>query len=118
MLFRSYEIAQSKKIESANAANELNTILADRDVVSLGYGADCFDPHHAVRFGTGSDQIDIIICFECSNVQVYFGEPTHKFHFDFNEYCLREPSTLKKFLAQYFPNDERLKSSGLEGQGK
>jgi len=38
---------------------------------SDGTQAMCFDPRHAIQASRGSATVDLVICYECLNVQVY-----------------------------------------------
>ena len=56
-----------------------------RDAVNQGIaksdseGAKCFEPRHALRATYEGKTVDLVICFECSWVYVYYGkEPTRQ----------------------------------------
>ncbi|MSR54937.1 MAG: hypothetical protein EXS09_16870 [Gemmataceae bacterium] len=48
------------------------SLLAVTGTIGPGYGAKCFEPRHGIRVTSGDTHIDLIICFECSWVYIYF----------------------------------------------
>jgi len=44
--------------------------MADENIMS----AACFNPHHAIRAMRGKKVVDLVICFSCSGVQIYYAE--------------------------------------------
>lgn len=101
---RGHDIVSTKKESSIAIAEELRRILSNANVINLGTGAMCHDPHHALRFGQGKTQTDVVICFECSNVKVYSDRPSEHLRW----YAVRDEAPLKDFFRKYFPDDERL----------
>jgi hypothetical protein len=108
---RGREIVETQSRSSGAAISSLYNIMSNSEELSLGQGADCFDPHHAIRVENNEETIDIIICFECWAIRVYRGGSQNAYHSDYDEYELRDDSRLKAFLAEYFPNDKHLTSS-------
>lgn len=41
---------------------------------SKGMGARCFIPRHGVRFFNGKEELDLVICFQCSWIHIRSGE--------------------------------------------
>ncbi len=40
--------------------------------------AGCFNPRHAISFGTGDRRVDLVICFECTWIHIYGGRGAKK----------------------------------------
>lgn len=69
--FLGWQVVGRKKITDAadrNALlNELAKDLSDEE------GALCFDPHHALKATSKGEVVDLVICFECSWLFIYYG---------------------------------------------
>jgi hypothetical protein len=46
---------------------------------SEGVGANCFNPRHGIRFTREGKTVDLVICFECYQVQAFIGEQRDPF---------------------------------------
>jgi hypothetical protein len=61
------------KVDISDPAKRKAIIAAvEADIRNIPSGAAaCFWPHHAVRAKNGDKSVDLLICFHCSNFQVY-----------------------------------------------
>lgn len=64
--------------EKREALADLLEDLAKPD----GPVAKCFDPHHAVHVEEGARVIDVVICFECMQLQIVEGKRTKRVTID------------------------------------
>ena len=48
--------------------------IADSD----GNGAKCFDPRHGIRASVDGKTVDLVICFECSWVYVFYDKDENR----------------------------------------
>ena len=55
------------KGDEAALLKELGTMLADPPEIAIA----CYFPRHALRLQTPTGDLDVLICFECSNVKIY-----------------------------------------------
>jgi hypothetical protein len=47
-------------------------IAALRAGAGLGHGAKCFEPRHAIRAKRGGKTVDVLVCFGCGWIYVYY----------------------------------------------
>jgi len=47
---------------------------------SDGNGAKCFDPRHGIRATAKGKTVDLVICFECNWVYVYYDNDENRQH--------------------------------------
>jgi hypothetical protein len=69
--FHEYRIVGQTLISDPNRRAELIASLYD----GIAEGDDlarCFDPHHGIRAVQGKSTLDLVICFLCSQMRVYF----------------------------------------------
>jgi hypothetical protein len=59
---------KNKKIKNALVAHFYEGIAGE------AHPAGCFEPHHAIRAIRGKKIVDIVICFGCSGVLIYYGK--------------------------------------------
>ncbi len=45
---------------------------------SNGNAASCFDPRHGIRVTSNGETVDLVICFACLQVDVYFGNQSRQ----------------------------------------
>jgi hypothetical protein len=65
------KIEQTKPLSVADLAN-IKQVLTDRsNYGDRGMGARCFFPGFAFTFGSGSSQVEVLVCLECSWVVFY-----------------------------------------------
>jgi hypothetical protein len=67
-------------IKGADVRSQILTALyqgiANRD----GKGAECFDPRHGIRATANGKTVDLVICFECNWVYVYYDNDENRQH--------------------------------------
>ena len=105
---RTIQIVSKRVVEDEHAAVRLNQILADRDKIGFGNGADCHDPHHVICFDTGDDTLILSVCVTCCNILVFEGadyQYTSRLSMDYTD--------LRNFLLEYFPDDHYLSDEYL-----
>lgn len=59
-------------VKTAGAGKDLLTALQQGIASRRARGAKCFDPRHAIRAAHDGKRVDLLICFECGWVYVYF----------------------------------------------
>jgi hypothetical protein len=70
--FQDYAIVSSQTVPKAGTRRQIATLLM-AGVTEGGERAACFDPRHGVRATRGDSSIDLLICFECSQVRAHRG---------------------------------------------
>ena len=56
---------------SSGTYQKISALLLDPSSYDPNYAFDClFKPRHALRFQRGTDTVDVIICFECSDLDI------------------------------------------------
>jgi hypothetical protein len=61
-------------ITDAGVRRELTVPLVESIRAGVGEpGSKCFSPRHALRAVKGADQVDLVVCFQCSDVVVVHG---------------------------------------------
>jgi hypothetical protein len=68
--FRDYPILAQAEVLDPNLQAELKSSLIkgmNQNVVA----AKCFNPRHGLRVSQGLKTVDVVICFECSRLEVY-----------------------------------------------
>ncbi len=66
-----YEILGSYQIDSATDRRSAVEAIYEGIVANPGIAAGCFNPRHGVVAKKGSDVVDLVICLECLQIQVY-----------------------------------------------
>lgn len=67
-----WPIIRKTTVKSAAVRKEL---LGELDkLVAQGGGSRCFYPRHAIRASHDGKVVDLLICFECNNIEVYLGD--------------------------------------------
>ncbi len=61
-----------KTVVTGEARKQLVSALEQGIAASDGVGAKCFDPRHGIRATADGKAVDLVICFECGWVYVYF----------------------------------------------
>ena len=72
-LFHEHQILGRAEVTDAGERARLGRIV-DGSTHRFEEGAavpDCFSPRHGVRVRRGATQVDLLICYQCSNVHVY-----------------------------------------------
>lgn len=76
--FHGYAVLGRKPVADAARRRELIELVFEGVGASDGRVAYCFNPRHGLSFRRGSERVDLVICFECSQVRVHGlegGEP-------------------------------------------
>jgi hypothetical protein len=73
--FHDYPVLGSLRITNATQKSELLAALYKGVMDSDGSVASCFDPRHGIKATTGTNWIDLVICFECSYMKEYGSAP-------------------------------------------
>lgn len=74
--FQGYEVAGKTEIAEVKHQKELKGAFI-REMAGAK-GAACFNPRHGLRVETEGKTIEIVICFECGNFAVHFGDEKGK----------------------------------------
>jgi hypothetical protein len=72
-----YPVLGICKITAPDELAVVRKALNSLDVAGLHWGgaiAACFDPRHGVRIRSGGITRDLLICYECSQVQIFRGD--------------------------------------------
>ncbi len=69
--FRGYPVIGKVDVTDAKAKKALMDALKEGMDASDGQIAGCFRPRHAIRASTNGQTTDYVICFECTQLQVY-----------------------------------------------
>ena len=69
--FHSYPVLGRVEIKDANQKHRLLRALYKGVEDSDGTVARCFNPRHGIRAVSGTNWIELVICFECSYMQEY-----------------------------------------------
>ena len=72
--FHDYPILGAVEITDAAQRREIMTALVE-GFEKGGIAANCFWPRHAIRTITDGKTVDYVICFHCSQVEVYGDNP-------------------------------------------
>ena len=70
-LFHGYRVLGRVKIQKGPQRDRLLRTLHQAIANSQGNFVNCFDPRHAIRASVGAQTVDLVICFECSMIEVY-----------------------------------------------
>ena len=72
--FHGWLVLGKTLVASAEIRQSLLTALKEGLAASEGDYAMCFDPRHAIRAtAENGEAADVVICFECDQVEVYLG---------------------------------------------
>jgi hypothetical protein len=67
-----WKVLGKTTLKKAEAGKEILTALEQGIASRRARGAKCFDPRHAIRAAHDGKTVDLLICFECGWVYVYF----------------------------------------------
>jgi len=70
-LFHNYRVRRKIEIRTRNGRDELLRALYKGIADSDGSFAMCFNPRHGIRASMGDETVDVVICFECSSIQIH-----------------------------------------------
>jgi hypothetical protein len=69
--FWGWRVLGSTAIELPEVRQEVFTALERGIAENQGWMAFCFDPRHGIRAARGVELVELVVCFECSQVQIY-----------------------------------------------
>jgi hypothetical protein len=72
--FHGWKVLGRTPVEAAETRAELMAALEQGARENTGTAAGCFNPRHGIRATRGGQTADLVICFECFQVQVYAGD--------------------------------------------
>jgi len=100
-----YAILSKAVAVTGKSRGALSAILADpRTYIRYEAPPDCsFRPGIAFRFTDGSIQVDLLVCFSCSELRYYLNEEVVGTSF------FRSPE-LRSLVKQLFPDDKKIQS--------
>ena len=69
--FQGYPIVGRSEVKDKQSKAAVVAHFYD-GVVDEGLPSGCFNPHHGLRAVKGNQVVDLVICFECSNVKIEY----------------------------------------------
>jgi hypothetical protein len=69
--FHGFSVLGKKEIKSDKDRKKLLEVLRLGVEDNYGFVSPCFSPRHGIRLKKGAETIDLVICFQCSSVQVF-----------------------------------------------
>jgi hypothetical protein len=72
--FHGWKVLGRTSVEAAETRAKLMAALEQGARENTGTAAGCFNPRHGIRATRGGQTTDLVICFECFQVQVYAGD--------------------------------------------
>lgn len=72
--FHGWEVLGQTEIRDAATREKMTAALRQATANNPGVAAGCFNPRHGLRLVQGDKTIDLVICFECFQVQIFVGE--------------------------------------------
>lgn len=72
--FHGWKVLGRSQIKDAETRKKLLSALKKGVGENDGTAAACFDPRHGIRATHEGRTVDLVICFECFQVQFYVGE--------------------------------------------
>jgi hypothetical protein len=70
-LFHGYRVLGTMRVQKGTQRDRLLQALRHSIADSRGTYVYCFDPRHAIRASTGTQTVDLVICFECERIEMY-----------------------------------------------
>jgi hypothetical protein len=70
-LLHGYAVLGHAEIHDKKQRNALLTAFYDAVANSNGDVGTCFLPRHAIRAVSGNESVDLVICFQCIQVEIY-----------------------------------------------
>lgn len=79
-LFRNHQVLGRVKIKNAGDQRKLVVVLdkaltQGREFFSM---PKCFDPRHGIRATKGTNELDLLVCFECTGIHAYLNQGTNQ----------------------------------------
>ena len=75
--FHGWRVLGSTAIKGEDKATAL-TALRSAIAANEGMVAACFNPRHGIRATQGGKTVDLVICFECMQIEVFIGQERAK----------------------------------------
>ena len=72
--FHNWRVLGKTTVKDADTRKKLLDALANGAKDNDGKVADCFNPRHGIRVKTGDKTIDLVICFECYQTEIYVAD--------------------------------------------
>lgn len=72
--FHDWKVLGKTNIAHAEQRKQLISALQNGVAESFGAAAACFNPRHGIRAVHEGKTVDLVICFECFQVQIFVGE--------------------------------------------
>jgi hypothetical protein len=72
--FHGYKVLGKSTVKDDKARDKLRTALVKGIKDSKGEIAKCFNPRHGIRATHDGQSVDLLICFECLQIYVYYGK--------------------------------------------
>lgn len=71
--FQDYAVIGQTTIQDPEIKRNLIAYLYS-GMADANLHAACFNPHHAIRATKGNKIVDMLICFSCSGIEIYYGQ--------------------------------------------
>jgi hypothetical protein len=71
-IFHQYEILGRSQVEDRQVQAQLFQSLQKSLMKSRGEAHMCFSPRHGIKAEKGTNYVDLVICFQCYQMAVYF----------------------------------------------
>jgi hypothetical protein len=78
--FHGWMVLGQTTVKDADVRSQILTALYQGIAKSDGNGAKCFDPRHGIRATADGKRVDLVICFECNWVYVYYDNDENRQH--------------------------------------
>jgi hypothetical protein len=72
--FKDWAVLGKSTLHDSEVRTAILAALYDGIADSDGDTVLCFDPRHGIRATRGSATVEVVICFECSQIQAYSGQ--------------------------------------------
>jgi hypothetical protein len=76
--FHGWKVLGKTSVKDAGGRRDLLASLEKAAADSDGSMPDCFNPRHGIRVTRGDKTLDLVICFQCLQVEVYAGDQRGK----------------------------------------
>jgi hypothetical protein len=72
--FQGWRVLGITTIESPETRREVVEALQRGIAENQDCAAECFIPRHGIRVVRGDSSVDLVVCFECAQAYVYYGD--------------------------------------------
>lgn len=62
------------KVAIDDAGDRAKVVAALKQGIGHGRGAKCFEPRHAIRASRAGKTVDVLICYECGWIYIYYDD--------------------------------------------